>query len=251
MSRASTILFALGFFIAIISAAGMYVVLTNVQAKPATVESSKIVIAFQNIPARTEISAAQVGQADWPKTIPTPAGGFEYPEDVVGKLSLNPVYQGQPIIDKDVIDKSKVKDTHSNAAFVLDKGTVAMAFPVSIRTNVAQAVQAGDRVDIFASFPVRSTTATGSQTLTTQRLFADVLVLQVGPWPAPGETPSTTPNSTIFTFQLKEQEAMVLEHAVQNASSVMLVLRPATDHDLLPLDPVTVDYIIQNYKYVK
>lgn len=251
MNRASTILFALGFLIAIISAAGMYVVLTSAQPKQAQAETTSLVIAFQNIPGRSEITAEQVGRGQWPKTIPTPTGAFEAPEDVVGKLATGAIYPGQPIIARDLLDKNKAKETHSNAALILDKGTVAIAVPVSIRSNVAQAVQPGDRVDILVTFPVPRGAA---PTITTQRLLEDVLILQVGPWPAPTDTQQaqqTAANSTVLTFQLKEQLAMDLEYVLNNASSYMLVLRPATDHDSVPLEPVTLDYLIQKYKFVK
>lgn len=251
MNRASTILFALGFLIAIISAAGMYVVLTSAQPKQAQAETTSLVIAFQNIPGRSEITADQVGRGQWPKTIPTPTGAFEAPEDVVGKLAIGAIYPGQPIIARDLLDKNKAKETHSNAALILDKGTVAIAVPVSIRSNVAQAVQPGDRVDILVTFPVPRGAA---PTITTQRLLEDVLILQVGPWPAPTDTQQaqqTAANSTVLTFQLKEQLAMDLEYVLNNASSYMLVLRPATDHEILPLEPVTLDYLIQKYKFVK
>jgi Flp pilus assembly protein CpaB len=182
MNRASTILFALGFLIAIVSAAGMYFVLTSAQPKPVVADTVPILLAFQTIPGRTEITAEQVGLGQWPKTIPTPTGAFDSPENAVGKMALNPIYPGQAIINRDLLDKQKAKETHSNAAYILDKGTVAIAVPVSIRSNIAQAVQPGDRVDILVSFPVPRGAA---PTLTTQRLLEDVLVLQVGTWPSP------------------------------------------------------------------
>lgn len=254
MNRASTILFALGFLIAIVSAAGMYFVLTSAQPKPVAADTTPILLAFQNIPGRTEITAEQVGLGNWPKSIPTPTGAFESAENVVGKLSLNPIYQGQTIVSRDLLDKQKAKETHSNAALILDKGTVAIAVPVSIRSNIAQAVQPGDRVDILVTFPVPRGAA---PTITTQRLLEDVLVLQVGPWPSSVDTSQgaqagqAPQNASVLTFQLKEQLAMDLEYAVENAASFMLVLRPATDHDIAPLEPVTLDYLITKYKYVK
>jgi hypothetical protein len=83
-----------------------------------------------------------------------------------------------------------------------------------------------------------------------QRLLADVLIIQVGPWPSPGsKSGGGTTGASVITLQLKEQEALVLEYALENASTVTLFLRPANDHDILSLDPVTLDYIIQRYGY--
>ncbi len=248
MNRTGKLLLIFGFFIAVFSGFGVFVLLTLAQPKPATVETTKLVIAFQNIAPRAEIATNQVGAADWPRAIPTPIGGFSDPADVVGKLSNTTISPGQPIIAGMLIDKSQINETHSDAALLLAKGTVAKAMPVSIVSSVAQAIQAGDRVDIVATFPGSS--ATGPASPIIQRLLADVLVIQVGPWPGPdSKSQGGNTGSTVITLQMKEQEALVLEYAIENASTVTLFLRPANDHDILPLDPVTLDYIIQRYGY--
>ncbi len=247
MSRAGRLLFVIGIFIALISGFFVFILLMNNQPKPAVVPTTKLVIAFQNIPARSEVAPEAVGVAEWPRAVPTPTGGYDTPEDVIGKLATAPIYPGQPVTDKMVIDKKEVKDTHSNAALILEKGTVAMAMPVNIRTNVANAIQAGDRVDMIVT--LRSTSQSGSGFATTQRLLADVLIMQIGPWPGPGAQQQGGQDASVVTFQLKEQDAMVLHYALESAGTMTMVLRPANDHDLVTLEPVTFDYVNQRFGF--
>lgn len=247
MNRAGRIIFILGIFIALASGLGVFILLALSQPQPVDVPTTKLVVAFQQIKPRTEITADQLGTANWPRVVPTPPGAYSSPSDVVGKLAVAPVYQGEAILQKDLIDKSSLKEDHSNAALLLEKGTVAYAMPVSTKADVAGAIQAGDRVDLIATF--QSQSATGAAGIATQRVLADILVIQVGPWPAPEQKDQSSGTTSILTFQVKEQEAMILEYTVLHANSVTLVLRPANDHDVLPLEPITFDYINQRYNF--
>ncbi|MBI5031263.1 MAG: Flp pilus assembly protein CpaB [Chloroflexi bacterium] len=246
MNRAGRVIFILGIFIALVSGSGVFLVLLLSQPKPAEVPTTKVVVAFQQINPRTEIVADQVGTTNWPRAVPTPPGAFSDPSDVIGKLAMSPLYQGEVIIQNNLVDKSEVKEDHSTAALVVEKGYVAIAMPVSIKADIAGAIQAGDRVDLIATF--QSQSATGSAAIATQRVLADILVLQVGSWPTPEQKKSDAA-TTILTFQLKEQEALILEYTMLHANSVTLALRSANDHDVLPLDPITFDYINQRFNF--
>ena len=125
-----------------------------------------------------------------------------------------------------------------------------MAFPVSLNTNVAQAIQAGDRVDILATFtaqPVAGTQNAGPPLTASQRLLPDVLILQVGPWPVAGGKTDTS--FAVVTFQLKEQDALVLKYSMEQSGTLTLVLRAANDHQLDNLEPVTLEYINKRFGF--
>jgi Flp pilus assembly protein CpaB len=243
MSRAGKVLFLLGLLIAVVSGGAIYLLLTLSQPAPPEVSTVPLVIAFQNIAARSEIVPGHVGMAKWPSALPTPIGAYEHPNDVVGKLAAAPIAPGQAVLSQMLIDKGVVKETHSNAALILEKGTIAVAMPVTIKSNVAEAIQAGDRVDVIATFGAQEGAAA------TQRLLADVLIMQVGPWPNPNAKAQSAGGTAVVTLQLKEQESLVLIYAMDHASTLSLVLRPAGDHDLVTLEPVTFDYINQRYGF--
>ncbi len=250
MRRGGRILVILGIVLALIAGAGIYVVLATAQPGTVEVPKTSLVMAAQPIDERTEILPDQLVQADWPVTIPTPQGAFASPTEVAGKIAMVPIQPGQPLISKMVIDKGDLKENHSNASLILEKGSVAMAFPVSISTNVANAIQAGDRVDILATFtaqPVAGTQNVGPPLVATQRTLPDVLILQIGPWPAPGAKAENV--GTVVTFQLKEQDALVLKYEMEQSGTLTLVLRPANDHQLDTLEPVTLEYINKRFGF--
>lgn len=248
MNRAGRILFILGFVISIFAGLGVFIVLVLSQPKPAVTPSTKVVLAAQEIASRTEIMPNQIVVSLWPSAVPPPAGAFTDPDEVVGKLALGAIYPGQPILQNMLIEKPSLKDVQGTASLWLEKGTVGTAMPVTVKTNVAEAIQPGDRVDVIATFKSQSTSPTAASAVATQRLLSNVLVLQVGPWPNPGAKVQSS-GYTIVTFQLQEQEALVLEYATLNAVNLTLVLRPANDREALTLEPVTFDYINQRYGF--
>ncbi len=164
---------------------------------------------------------------------------------MVGKIATSPLAPGQPVTDRVVVDKKDLKESHSSAALILEKANVGVAMPVTVKSSVAQALQAGDRVDVIATIKSPAT-----NTESTQRVLADMLILQVGNWPSPGDkAQASNTGTTVITLQLKEQDVLILEHTEQFASNVTLVLRPAEDHELIPLEPVTLDYIMQRFNF--
>ncbi len=245
------VLVLLGLVLALIAGAGVYVILGSAEQGTAPVPTTKLVMASQPITQRSEILVDQLIEADWPATIPTPMGAFAAPTEVAGKLALVAIDPGLPITQKMVISKGDVKESHGYAALVLEKGYVAIAMPVSSSANVAQAIQTGDRVDILATFSAQPVSAAGQSagpSLTaTQRTLADVLILQVGPWS--GECGKAECSTGIVTFQLKEQDALMLKYAMDQGGSLTLVLRPANDHQLDTLEPVTLEYINKRFGF--
>src|SRR4029078_12754356 len=113
----------------------------------------------------------------------TPIGAFASPADVVGQLSLVPIFPGQPIIDEMIISKSDAEAHHSNASLILEKGMVAVSFAVTAGSDVAEAIQAGDRVDLLVTLSPElqnQQSAVAGPPLVSQKTLENVLILQVG-----------------------------------------------------------------------
>jgi Flp pilus assembly protein CpaB len=243
----------LGIILALIAGASVFYVLATAEPQPTVTPTVNLVVAFQQVPARSEVSAEQVGQVQWPQTVPTPIGAYESPADVVGKLSRQPIYAGQPIIGDMLISKEDVEAQHSNAALLLEPGQVAVAFGVSLGSSVAEAIQPGDRVDLIVTYGVEienAITGQGSGTyLVTQKTLENILILQVGPWPREvGEQSSGGGGSVnIVTLQMVEQDALALKHMESTASSYSFVLRAANDEQIFTTEPVTLEYINRRF----
>jgi pilus assembly protein CpaB len=254
MRRGGRVLVILGMVLALIAGGGVYVVLANAEPQAEPVKTTKIVMSVQDIVERSEVAPEQIALVDWPMTIPTPTGAFANPTDAVGKLAKVPIYPGQPLVSEMLIDKSELKDTHSNASLLLEKGTVAIAMPVTVNSDVANAIQAGDRVDILATF-TGPQNAAGSQgggqpLVTSHHLMQNVLILQIGPWPSPNSKDQTSGSAAaVVTFQLNEQDALVLKYSMENSSGLTLVLRPANETELANPEPVTLEYINKRFGY--
>ncbi len=246
----------LGIILALVAGASVFFLLANAEPQPTETPKTKLVVAFQQVTSRSEVSAEQIGEVDWPLTVPTPIGAFERPADVVGKLSKQTIYAGQPIIGDMLISKEDAEAQHSNAALILEQGQVAVAFSIGLGSSVAEAIQAGDRVDLIVTYSVEvqnPATGQGSGTyIVTQKTLENLLILQVGPWPRQvGEQASDSGSGAVntVTFQLVEQDALALKHIESTASDYSLVLRAANDDQIFATEPVTLEYLNRRFNF--
>ncbi|MBI4673624.1 MAG: Flp pilus assembly protein CpaB [Chloroflexi bacterium] len=244
----------LGLVLAVISGVGVFFVLATAEPQAVPVLTTQVVVSFQQIQGRSEISPDQVGQVEWPQTVPTPIGAFAAPADVVGKLAKYPIYPGQPINSEMIISKADAEAKHSNAALIIEKGQVAIAFPVSLDSSVAEAIQTGDRVDLIVTYNVQLQDRISGQSgeyIVTQKTLENVLILQVGPWPREiGEQSAQGGGSVnIATVQLTEQDALALRHIQDTSSSYAFVLRAANDDQIFTTEPVTLEYLNKRFNF--
>ncbi len=254
MKKGGRIFVLLGLVLAVIAGGGVYFALLTATPPTTAPKTVDVLMAVQGITAKSEIAPEQVQSMPWPEGVPTPAGAFAQPTEVAGTIAVVPVLPYQAITKDMVVTKDENDKSHGYASLLVEKGSVAMAFPVSLSSNVADAIQAGDRVDILATFTVQPVTATGQpQGITqtkTQRLLADVLILNIGSWPPPGNKGAAPAgDSKIVTFQVTEQDAMVLQHSIQKADVLNLVLRSSNDHEMWTLEPVNIEYIDKRFGF--
>lgn len=255
MRRGGRILILFGIFLGVLTAGGTFLVLSTSQPQTPQVASRSVIIAQQNIPERTEIMPEAIGRADWPVSY-IPAGAYEKPDLVVGKLSLDAIYQGQIILPQMVLDKSKVKETRSNASFLVPDGKIAVAFPITNLSGVAGALQNGDSVDMLLTLspnigtrPITPTVLTqgGEGLPVSQMMLQDVLVLNVGAWPSSGGQDKTAA-ATMITFALERQDALALK-AAREQGTIELVLRRAGDHAATKTEPVNLQYLNKRFNF--
>lgn len=264
MRRGGAILILLGIILGLVTAVGTFITLTAAQPQ-AQVQTRPIVIALQNIPDRTEIRPEALGLQPWPESS-IPTGAFERVDDVVGRLALEPIYQGQILLSPMIIDKSKAKETRSNASFLIPEGKVAVAFSISPVEGVAGALQAGDTFDILLTLNPSALSTTVTRTTTTaatapttgtegqavtQLMLQDVLILQVGNWVAAtdqsGQQGGGAP-AGMLTVVLDRQDALALKSAIEQGS-FQLALRPVGDHNPITTEPVTLQYLNRRFNF--
>jgi pilus assembly protein CpaB len=261
MRRGGRVLVLLGIILGLITAGGTFLVLSTSQPQIQQVPTQPVVIALQNIPARTEINPQALGIQQWPE--PIPPGASQKIEDVAGKLATVPIYPGQILLQQMYIDKAKAQTTGSNASYIIPDGKVAVAFSINLVSGVANALQPGDSVDILLTLnpstlqgPAATTTAPRTATTgtegqpVTQLMLQDIPILQVGSWAAAPASSGQqqAPAGDILTFVLDRQDALALKSASEQGS-IQLVLRPAGDHKQVTTEPVTLQYLNKRFNF--
>lgn len=256
MRRGGSVLILLGIILGLVTAAGTFLVLSTSQPQVEQVRTRQVVIALQNIPARSEIRPEALGTQAWPEPIPT--GATDRIDDVVGKLATVPIYQGEVILPQMFIDKAAAGGAGSNASYVIPDGKVAVAFPISPLSSVANAIQVGDTVDIMLTLnpgglPNTGQASTGPTVGTegqavSQLMLQDVLILQVGPWTSGTSNQNSGAAGDIVTFALDRQDALALKSA-REQGTIEFALRPAGDHKAVTTEPVTLQYLNKRFNF--
>jgi pilus assembly protein CpaB len=256
MRRGGRVLVLLGILLGVVTAGGVYFVLLNAQPATPQIQTVSVVIAQQNIADMAEIPPESLGKADWPEPY-VPPGAFKSTADVAGKVAMMPIYQGQIILPQMLLDKTKVKETRSNASFVIPEGKIAVAYNLTPLSTVAGAIQTGDMVDLIMTLSPGSKVMTGTTAIVinegavTQFMLQDVMILNLGNWPGPAgaDKSQAPPAASMLTFALTPQDALALK-AAREQGSIDLVLRRAGDHQQFRTEPVTLAYLIKRFNFI-
>lgn len=256
MRRGGRILVLFGVILGLVTAGGVFLFLMMNQPSQESVAIRQVVVAQQNIPGRTEILAEAVALRDWPEAA-LPTGAFEKTDAVAGKLAVQDIYPGQIILPQMLIDKTLIKETRSNASYVVPEGKIAVAFPVTGISGVAGAIQNGDTVDVLLTLSPRAgIVATGPVAANqggeglpvSQVMLQDILILQVGTWPAPGADKNAAGAGGTVTFALTQQDALALK-AAREQGVIELVLRRAGEHKAVTTEPVNLQYLNKRFNF--
>lgn len=281
--RRGRLFIILGLILALVTAGGAYLLLTQQQAAAPgaqEVPTKRVVVAIQNIGEGQPILPETITMTDWPKD-QVPPGAILNQADVAGKLARVPIFQGQILQREMLIDKEEMIAEGTHASWQIPPGKVAVAFPVTRLSSVAYAVQAGDFVDVLITMhlvdvdpetqvkePVERVGVEGgiigTQTprQVTQLTLQDVQVLRVGEWATDqGATPQQQEppqqggqqeapqpaGPDIITLLVDQQDALVLKFARESGAVIDLALRARDDHNLVTTESVTLDYMIRRF----
>lgn len=264
MLRRSRLLILLGLILALITAGVTYSILRQ-GAGPAPEEEIRtrpVLIALRPIEERTDIPVDAVGTKEWPEDS-IPANALSNPAAVVGKTTIVPIMEGQIILSDMLIDREKVLEEGSFAAFAIPEGKVAFALPIDNIHSVAGAIQAGDFVDVLVTMTFQVLRRTGVKTeegeeemetvqaLTAQLALQDVEILKVGAWNVPPPTEegeATLPPQNFLTLLVNQQDALVLKYARDDPNfNVDFALRRVGDHTIVSTESVTLQYILTRF----
>jgi len=202
-----------------------YLVLTYLQEVKAALDDNEyveIVVANQDIPVNTVVSASMVSM----KKIP-----FQYVHsqeitdnsEVIGKILLVPVNSGESIMKNQVIDQGDKKE---GLAYLVPKGKRALTVPVDEVSGVAGLIKPGDKVDVIG------TVAIGENQPKTYTLMVlqDIEVLAVGKlMDKSANEKNTAVETKTVTLAVSLAEAKPLMMASQRGVIRLMLRSPVDD----------------------
>ena len=211
-------------------------------------QTVEVVVAADDIPARTRISADMLATEVVPMQFVQPGAIFTV-EDVVGKISLVPIKKGSQILSDLVVSP----DLLGGLSAVLERGTRAVTIRVDAVRGVGGMIQPGDFVDVFAVLPdqqnpERSWVVVPFQNLQVAAVGGRLRLTTAAELQQQGTiTPEAAGAIGTITLMVDPQTARDLV-ALNQAAITILSLRPVGDLDSVYLEPVQVRDIIAKYK---
>ena len=183
--------------------------------------TSKVVVATRNLPSGELIKEVDVKIADW--TGPIPVGALTKTEDALNRGVIEPIYQGEPLVESRVSKPG----VGAGLASMIPAGMRAVAVRVNDVVAVSGFAAAGSHVDILiAGNPPGGNQAAGTVTKT---LLQNVEILSAGATiqkDAEGK-PVSVPTVNLL---LTPAQAEIMSLA-SNEARIQMVLRNPTDKE--------------------
>lgn len=231
--RSVVIAGVLSLVIAAIASYSLYSYLKGQEAKvQSAVATSKVVVAAQEIPTGSAINISQVKTVDWPQGA-LPQGAFSSPDQVAGRVTLDRLAAGEPVLDGKLVPK---EGQTGILTYRIPEGHRAMTVRVDDVAGVAGFITPGNKVDVVLT--VRPTA--GIQQPISKIVLQNVPVLATGQIiehkKEKDEKPVVVPT---VTMDVTPEDAEKLAIA-STQGTLQLVLRRAGDADLSKTTGATV-----------
>jgi Flp pilus assembly protein CpaB len=264
--RTGGILMVLGVLIAAVCFLLVWNMAQRAQAqRPETVQ---VVVALADIPERVPIQASQIGVKELPREA-IPPGAIFRPEDVVNRLAIQRIYQGEMLVNNRISDTKGA----SGIAFAIDPGKVIITLPASDIVTTG-ALKVGDSVDLLVTLDINRTTSFGTapvvvernvvqdtrSNMVTQVTLQNLQILAIGQV-IPEATGNRNNNQSggmqtgpqrgtqLVTFAVSPQDALVLKFIKDFPENrAEIVLRAAGDEQIYQTEGIDIRYVLDRYR---
>jgi Flp pilus assembly protein CpaB len=196
---------------------------------PAASTGTKIVVARQNISARTRIQDSDLELKGFAENVPN---SFNSIADVKGKGARVDIPAGDPITSNLIANAPDLLSSSDVTYLPIPSGYVAVTIPTSEQVGVGGYVQVGDRITILASVNTQAFGASPA-VLSVRTVFRDLLVLRVGPV---AQLQGTSPVSTSLTVLMTACDSEYLFWLLNNAI-LKYELESSKDYGSIPTQP--------------
>lgn len=244
--RLGLILITSGLLLAVVAGALVMTVSSNAKKAAAEVKQVQVVVATQNIPQGTEVTAAMLQVKPFPADF-VPDQAVSTVQEAVGRYTASNVVTEQ-IVTAPLLSTTKKAGQMSNS---IPNGMVAFALPASDLLSSNGVVQPGDHVNVLVTFQVKTYYRTPDnkseqdEQPSTQQTLQDLQVLDVLTKGDGGGNPAVV-------LLVTPQQSVTLKLAKDSGGVLDLSLRPANDdHKQVPTDGETMDSEAAKYKFRK
>ena len=125
-----------------------------------------VVVARQNIPARTAIQADMVEVVRVPSNALL-AGAFSSADVTIGRVARIPIYKGEQLVQ----DKLATTKTDLGLSYIIPEGHVGMALKIDKVIGAGGLIRPGDRVDIIGVVDIKVTDIVSDKQVSETRSF--------------------------------------------------------------------------------
>lgn len=220
MERTNRRLLLVALLFACLLAFGIYRFLSNLQTIATIKNTDQVVVATQNIPAKTVIGPDMV------KIEPVPRGtrhalAARSLDQVIGKISIQPIVGLEQVLTSRLFTSV----SESGLAYQLPVGTRAVSVDINSRIAVAYLLRPGDSVDVLISYELPVTRESHSAVM-----LQNILVLAIGTESNIGAV--APPDAATITLAVAPAQAEYITWA-EDYGRIRLALRPAGDQQLV------------------
>jgi len=165
----SKLVFVLAIVFGLVTSLLLYKYLSDAKQELDNTEYVKIVVAAEDIPAKTKVIEKMLSLKEIPKKYQH-AMETTSMEDVVNKIVLVPVTAGESIMTNHILGPEERKE---GLAYIVPPGKRALTIPVDEVSGVAGLIKPGDSVDVLATLEINDVAFTSVP-------LQDIEVLAVG-----------------------------------------------------------------------
>jgi pilus assembly protein CpaB len=222
-------LLGIALVVAIVATGVFYGLFVN-KLSSSTGSGKMVVVALKPIPAGTVLDAKDVQSIPWPVN-QTPAGAFASATQVVGHTVLDPLAQGEPVLE------TRLASTEAGGGSGVPAGMRAVSVHVSDSSGVLAQLAPGQKVDVQVL--ITRKLANGEPQLRT--ILEGARVLSVNPQLEQSSQGFNLPAVTLLT---NPADADVLALA-DSGARVRLAMRNPLDTTTRPRTALTLDTILR------
>lgn len=231
LTRVRTPLFLAGIALALIAFLAMFGIGTLLANRTSGAQSP-VVIANQDILARTPITAGVLTVAQMPSSA-IPPKAFTRVVDLSGYSALVTIVKGQPVTSNLVASSPDLITAATAAYLPIPQGFVALTLPTNEQQGVAGYVAERDYIDVMATVNT-SLMSPANPRMVTRTVFTELLVIRVGPPSAAPKQGQVQGLSSSITVVISLCDAQYMEWLIVNASLKYALL---SYHDYGPGTP--------------